>query len=250
LGESKCTKYPKYLLPGETYNDLIVISVVEASKYEVNKEVPPSSWEYSCQCKCGNIIVRDKNSICKGKVKRCKECTNKANSEAHKKYNTYLEDEDFCYFHPSNASDKVVMVDKEDLHKIKNNCWYSTERNYVRTVKDNVNISLHRVILNYWGEEVIDHIDGNPLNNKKENLRVCTVPENGRNHKVQSNNTSGSTGVSWNKRSNKWQAYIVTFKTQKHIGYFTSYEDAVKARKEAELQLHGEYSAHVNRKEY
>ncbi len=88
---------------------------------------------------------------------------------------------------------------------------------------------------------VVDHIDGNPLNNQKSNLRVCTQTENIRNRKLNSNNTSGFKGVSWIKRQKKWKATITLNKKQIHLGYFFYPEEAYAAYKEASTKYHKEY---------
>jgi hypothetical protein len=90
-------------------------------------------------------------------------------------------------------------------------------------------------------EKLVDHEDGNGLNNKIKNLRLATTPENGRNRRLQKTNTSGITGVHWNKRRKKWEAHIkVNFK-KKWLGYFVNKEDAIQARKEAEKKYFGEF---------
>lgn len=74
---------------------------------------------------------------------------------------------------------------------------------------------------------IVDHIDGNPLNNLFENLRLTTQSGNQRNAKMPRNNTSGFTGVNWHKRKSKWrvQAYDNSGKV-KHLGYFDNIETA------------------------
>lgn len=91
-------------------------------------------------------------------------------------------------------------------------------------------------------ENHIDHINGNPEDNRLENLRDVTNAENHKNRKIPKTNTSGVHGVSWYKRKQKWQAMIRTSGGHLHLGYFDSLDEAAKARKEAE-KLHG---YHVN----
>lgn len=76
----------------------------------------------------------------------------------------------------------------------------------------------------------IDHIDGNRSNNRIENLRLVTRSQNNKNKSIQSNNTSGVTGVTWCKRSKKWIARYKLNGKQIHIGMFDSINDAKKAR--------------------
>ena len=75
--------------------------------------------------------------------------------------------------------------------------------------------------------QIVDHIDGNPLNNKFDNLRLTTESGNNRNAKMKSNNTSGVTGVYWHKRGKRWRAQTSdnTGKV-KYLGYFDNIETA------------------------
>jgi len=99
---------------------------------------------------------------------------------------------------------------------------------------------LHRVIWLYmtgsW-PNVIDHKDGNRLNNVWENLDNVTYLTNARNQKLQKNNTSGYKGVSWSKRDNNWEVHIRINKRSEYLGSFDdillAFETYAKAAKEA-----------------
>ena len=84
-------------------------------------------------------------------------------------------------------------------------------------------------------EGEIDHINGNRSDNRISNLRDTTRTVNARNMKKSSANKSGVTGVSFYKPSNKWQARIMDNKKYRHLGYFCNFEDAVIARRKAEV---------------
>lgn len=88
----------------------------------------------------------------------------------------------------------------------------------------------------------IDHIDRNPLNNNPANLRLATKPQNAQNAKTPKNNTSGYKGTYWNKKVNKWQASISINKRLVHLGVFSTLEEAVAARNEAEIMVYKEFS--------
>jgi hypothetical protein len=96
-----------------------------------------------------------------------------------------------------------------------------------------------------WPEN-IDHIDGNGLNNRLENLRNVTHSENLMNCRVSKANTSGCTGVFWNKNLSKWASYIRKEKKHSHLGYFSDWFEAVCARKSAEYR-HGYHENHGRR---
>lgn len=82
---------------------------------------------------------------------------------------------------------------------------------------------VHRIVwvicYGYWPKN-IDHIDGNPLNNKLENLQECNQQQNNMNRGLQSNNTSGINGVTWSKALNKWRAKIQYKRKWVHVGLF------------------------------
>lgn len=84
----------------------------------------------------------------------------------------------------------------------------------------------------------IDHINRNKLDNRIENLRLCPRNEldNCQNLGLNPRNTSGHTGISWSKQCNKWVVQISSDGKNKSIGYFSDIEEAIKARKQAEIK--------------
>ena len=85
-----------------------------------------------------------------------------------------------------------------------------------------------------WPPIDIDHEDGDRSNNRITNLRLASHQENMQNKKLYRTNISGTHGVSFNSRSQKWQAYITVNKKREHLGYFGEMEMAVNARRDAE----------------
>lgn len=102
---------------------------------------------------------------------------------------------------------------------------------------------LHRLVMGNPKGMIIDHIDGDTMNNRKSNLRVCTFRENCRNRKMHRGNTSGYRGVTWVEKEQKWMAYIHIdmCKKFKNLGYFENKEDAYKARLKAEEKYFGDF---------
>lgn len=96
----------------------------------------------------------------------------------------------------------------------------------------------HRVAwaLHYgeWPSGGIDHEDGDRSNNRIGNLRLATHQQNMQNKKLYRSNKSGAHGVAFNRRMNRWQAYITENKRHRHIGTFDTREAAVAARQSAE----------------
>lgn len=119
-----------------------------------------------------------------------------------------------------------------------------------------VQLSLHRLIMKSKPGEMVDHIDGNGLNNQKSNLRLCTVQQNAQNRKTKSNNKAGYKGVIRNKRiqlgSRCWQAKISIPETMKQItiGNFYTREDAALAYNEMAIKLFGDYALLNDLSEY
>ncbi|MCH7936635.1 MAG: HNH endonuclease [Proteobacteria bacterium] len=117
---------------------------------------------------------------------------------------------------------------------------------YIKIVIDNQAYYAHRLAWLYlqgkWPEAGIDHRDGNPSNNKFDNLRPATQVENMHNTPAQKNNTSGFKGVTWHRQRRKWAAQAYIEGKHIHIGLFESKEDAARAYNQAIENLHGEFA--------
>ena len=128
-----------------------------------------------------------------------------------------------------------AKIDKEDLKKIRGYKWCLDSDGYVHNMKNKKETKLHQLILGkpQMGYN-IDHKFGDKLDNRKSELRFSTFQQNSRNRKVK--------GYSWNKGMKKWEAQIcVNYKNIK-LGYFIDKQDAIKARKEAELKYFGKFA--------
>ena len=132
-----------------------------------------------------------------------------------------------------------AIIDLECVDLVKDYKWYLDSENYV--INSEVG-KLHRFLMNAPKGMVIDHKNRNPLDNRLDNLRHCTVQQNSMNRSIQCNNTSGVTGVYWSKTYNKWIATIKINGKRKHLGYFKEKEDAIEARRQAEIVYFGEYN--------
>lgn len=108
----------------------------------------------------------------------------------------------------------------------------------------------HRLVWLYvYGEYPIlqiDHINGVRDDNRVENLRCVTPAENAMNKCVYKQNKLGVTGVYYDKRINKYCAYIKVNKIQHHLGVFESLEDAKYSRLTAEKQYFGKFSRNIS----
>lgn len=100
---------------------------------------------------------------------------------------------------------------------------------------------LHRYISNAPKHLAVDHINGNTLDNRRENLRCCTHAENMRNRGKSVNNKSGYRGVTFHNRDRKYQAQIKVDNKRLFLGYFETAEEAHFAYSEASKKYHGEF---------
>lgn len=91
-----------------------------------------------------------------------------------------------------------------------------------------------------WPDREIDHIDGNPANNRWDNLRLATRFQNAKNRKRGSNNTSGFKGVA--RWKNKWKAEIMADGKSRYLGLYDTPQDAHRAYADAAHRLHGEFA--------
>ena len=142
-----------------------------------------------------------------------------------------------------------TLIDNVDYNLVSKHKWhYCIKRNkkYVRTnIIKNKKITvlyLHRLILDAKKGQYVDHINGNPLDNRRKNLRICTNQQNLTNAGPQKNNKSGYRGVYWAKSNRKWCAQITHKGNRISLGYFTNKKSAAKAYNKAALDLRGEYA--------
>ncbi len=124
-----------------------------------------------------------------------------------------------------------ALIDIECIDLIKQYKWHLRTDGYVSTGN---NIYIHRLLMNPPKDMEIDHINRNKLDNRRENLRICTQQQNLQNKGILKNNTSGYTGVY--KRNNKWCARININKKQINLGTFDTFEEAKQARIKAEIE--------------
>lgn len=141
-----------------------------------------------------------------------------------------------------------AIVDDDDYEKLNCHKWYAKSISNSRIVYASRDIGsihemMHRVIMGNPEGVSIDHINGDSLDNRKSNLRMCTHKQNLSNHKISSKNTSGYMGVRWSKHARKWSATIKHNYKTIHLGYFFDIIDAAKARDAAALKYHGEFAS-------
>lgn len=170
-----------------------------------------------------------------------------------KDLNDYKIIDDVVYMNLYNNANEyaaTAIFDKEDLPKLKYHKWrYSYGRavtgSYASVNKPKGVKFMHHLVMDFPQNDgkVIDHIDGNPLNNRKSNLRICTQLDNMHNKSFMSLNKSGVIGVSRDKRrKNKcWVAEIRCNDKKYHLGTYINLSEAAYARYIAEVKLFKEF---------
>lgn len=116
------------------------------------------------------------------------------------------------------------------------NKWYARRRGKPPDMKT---IRLHNEIMKAGS---VDHINGDGLDCRRENMRLATKSENSRNRGPNANNTCGYKGVYIDKGSGKWRARIRASDKRLHLGYFATPEAAARAYDEAARKHHGEFA--------
>ena len=229
----------------------------------VENYVTPSgkkSAQWLCECSCskhGRVVVTT-NNLKHGNVRSCGCLAHEASvrlltgnqyGKSNKRYNEY-DLTSFDYGVGYTTKGEEFYFDLEDYDLIKDYCW-NIRYGYVVT-KDCTTgkyIRMHRLIMNAHPDVIIDHKTHATTDNRKQFLRQANSSTNHWNHNTYSNNTSGTTGVSWDKESGKWRARLWAHGKMYHLGRFDSLDAAIQARKVAEDKYFGEWSYDNSMKE-
>ena len=140
----------------------------------------------------------------------------------------------------------IAICDAEDYEIVKNvdGDWYLTCSGYPRVNKKGINknnyVDLHQLLNPGWSRT--DHINGNPLDNRRVNLRECTHQQNMHNRKKNKNSKSRYKGVWWEKDARKWRAAIRLDNKRYHIGYFHDERAAALAYDKKAIEFFGEFA--------
>lgn len=149
---------------------------------------------------------------------------------------------------------EFAIVDDEDFERLSKFKWHISKRGnkrkhwyaerLIREKGKNIRFNMHRVLLDVPNGMEIDHRNGNGLDNRKCNLRICTRSQN------QANSTAhgGSSkykGVCWHRRDKIWESYIQPNGKMIYLGSFDSEVEAARAYNKAAVEHFGEF-ANIN----
>lgn len=199
-----------------------------------------------CQCSCGSEPIKVMQMQLKsGHTLSCGCLQHEARIQSGlatknlipntKKYNEYNLSGEYGVGFTSKGEE--FYFDLDDYNKIRNYCWYINKDGYV----ESNGVYLHVLIMKPKAGEYVDHIKHKKYDNRKSEMRIVNPMQSAINRGMQSNNTSGTTGVSFHKASQRWFGYI---KLNGHQirKYADNKEDAVKFRYKLEEQYFGEFS--------
>lgn len=208
-----------------------------------------------CQCDCGNpelklvlgYNLKNGNTTSCG----CQHLANgkkqgsiygKIQGKKNKRYNTYDLSGEYGIGYTSKG--EKFYFDLEDYDKIKDFCWYIDDNGYVVNKSTDGTILMHRLImgLSENDKREIDHIYHNKNDNRKSKIRIVTSSQNKMNKSLQSNNTSGTRGVSFHNQYGKWQVEIGVDNKNIKLGFFDDKDEAILIRKQAEDIYFGEFN--------
>ena len=144
---------------------------------------------------------------------------------------------------------KFATIDAVDADLL-NLKWSASHWSYAVRANDKHDglTLMHRLILErklvrtLLADEMCDHIDGNTLNNTRDNLRVASIADNVRNSRIGKNNSSGYKGVHFHKGARKWRAQITVNRKVISLGYFETPVEAALAYNDAALKHYGEFA--------
>lgn len=139
---------------------------------------------------------------------------------------------------------KFAIVDAADYERVSRHKWHVSRhggRLYAYRKARGRTIPMHRFIMNPPKGMVVDHIDGNGLNNRRCNLRICTQRQNVYNSRPSGAGSSYK-GVRWDKERRRWMAAIYDGTRRIHLGRFDDEAEAARAYDRKAFELFGEYA--------
>lgn len=141
----------------------------------------------------------------------------------------------------STSDRRTFTIDKSDLNKVLTHTWCYSKTGYLVATVDGKVRKLSRFLLNPPDDKLVDHINGNPADYRRCNLRICTPKENARNCGKAKNAKCKYVGV-WRTKNNTYRARIMVDRKEIGLGTYKTEEEARQARLKAEKKYFGEYA--------
>jgi hypothetical protein len=220
-------------IAGQRFGSLVAI--------KQTKKTSSGNYYWFFACDCGNTVERVATKVCKsardGRRVSCKSCRSK---------NKYVSQGDWISLDVSTKThpNTWCAIDKTDLALIEKTGgrWVAARaHNGLLYITQKNGPYLHRLLMQPDEGMEVDHIDGDPLNNRKSNLRCVEPTINRRNTRLHSRNKTGATGVL--EQNGRFAVLFCFDGKQKYCGVFDSFDDAVALRKSLEAQ-HGYHPNH------
>lgn len=194
---------------------------------------------------CGKEFKRNNFQIQKAKHHFC---SNECRYKSRIKLNPIIEHKDYIEI-LSQSKDKEfsILIDKEDYKYITH--WVQVDKKedeHTYYAKCN-NKSLHRIITGCPQGLVVDHINHNGLDNRKSNLRICTIKENARNRQCYKTTGSKTLGITWDTKTNKWKVTLCYNDRSIHGGYYNNLAVAIRQRRKMEKIYFKEFAYNEDR---
>lgn len=128
------------------------------------------------------------------------------------------------------------------LHGWRNKTWYAQCNLYDADTKAESSCALHRFLMNAASGEMVDHKDGDGLNNRRDNLRIATRSQNSQNSTKRKNCSSQFKGVCWYPPTRKWVGQLRVAGKRIYLGYFQNEQAAARAYDAAAIKYFGEFA--------
>lgn len=143
------------------------------------------------------------------------------------------------------TKDQYALVDDADFAKLSRRSWYAAvcgDKFYAAARIDGSIVYMHRFLMHPESGQYVDHIDGQTLNNRRDNLRICSQSENLANTKLSSANKSGFKGVYFSKPRGKWIAQRRIDRRTVNLGGFDTAREAAVAYDKATIAHFGDFA--------
>lgn len=230
---------PVICLVGQRFGHLEVVAQAEHGKF--------SGAYWACRCCCGATVVRRGAGLKAGHSKSCG-CRNTESVDARRAVPLPASIADARWIPLSKG--KFALVDETDFERVSKFNWSIAAKRYAayralpeNGAKNGPYVYLHRFIIGAQPGDTVDHINHDELDNRKGNLRIASMSEQGRNKRRPNHNTSGKKGVWWDKKRLIWRAEIKMEPGKKlYLGAFASCDEAGLAYDEAATEFFSNFA--------